>query len=96
MVSIVFWLKIINLLVFFSLLSQKSVSGSRLHGVCMGHSGTSAYAVYALLSHFWYVGGFGGLGDPVVPSLRGVTGNVVTLGIFVRKFCLPLATRRFL
>ena len=33
--------KIRNLLVF-SILSRKSVSGSQLHGVCMGRSGTSA------------------------------------------------------
>ena len=59
-----------SLLVFF---------GSQLHGVCMGRSGTSAYAVYALFSHFCYVGGFGNLGDPVVPTLRGVSGDVVTV-----------------
>ena len=47
--------KIMNLLVFF-ILSRKSVSGSGLHGVCMGRSGTSADAVYALFSHFCYVG----------------------------------------
>ena len=64
---------------FFSILSRKSVSGSRLHRVCMGRSGTSAYAVYALFSHFWYVGGFGDLGDPVVPTLRGASGDVVTV-----------------
>ena len=29
-------------------------------------------AVYALSSHFCYVGGFGDLGDPVLPTLRGV------------------------
>ena len=68
--------KIMNLLVF---LSRKGVCGLRLHGVCMGRSGTSAYAVNALFSHFWYVGGFGDLGDPVVPSLRGVSGDVVTV-----------------
>ena len=67
-----------NLLVFLDL-SRKSVSGSRLHGVCMGRSGTSADAVYALFSHFWHVGGFGDLGDPVVPTLRGVSGDVVTV-----------------
>ena len=61
---------------FCFILSRKSVSGSRLHGVCMGRSGTSACAVYALFSHFWYVGGFGDLGDPVVPTLRGVSGDV--------------------
>ena len=70
--------KIMNLLVFL-ILSRKSVSGSRLHRVCMGRSGTSAYAVYALFSHFCYVGGFGDLGDPVVPTLRGVSGDVVTV-----------------
>ena len=37
----------------------------------MGRSGTSAYVVYALFSHFCYVGGSGDLGDPVVPTLRG-------------------------
>ena len=38
----------------------------------MGRSGTSAYAVYALFGLFCYVGGFGDLSDPVVPTLRGV------------------------
>ena len=28
---------------------------------------------------FWYVGGFGNPGDPVVSSLRGVSGDVVTV-----------------
>ena len=63
---------------FDSILSRKRVSGSRLHGVCMVRSGTSAYAVYAVFSHFCYVGGFGDLGDPVVPTLRGMSGDVVT------------------
>ena len=44
----------------------------------MGRSGTSAYAVYALFSHLCYVGGFGNLGEPVVPTLRGASGDVVT------------------
>ena len=70
--------KIMNLLVF-SILSRKSVSGSRLYGVCMGRSGTSANAVYALFSHFCYVGGFGDLGDPVLPTPRGASGDVVTV-----------------
>ena len=39
----------------------------------------SPYAVYALLNHFCYVGGFGDLGDPVLPTLRGVSGDVVTI-----------------
>ena len=45
----------------------------------MGRSGTSAYAVYALFSHFCYVGGFGKPDDPVVPTLRGVSRDVVTV-----------------
>ena len=67
-----------NLLVFFSILSQKSVSGTRLHGVCMGQSGKSVAAVYAFSSHFCYVGGFDDLVDPVLPTLRGVSGDTVT------------------
>ena len=69
--SLIFWV--------FSILSRKGVSGSRTHGVCMGRSGTSAHVVYALFSHFCYVGGFGNLGDPVVPTPRGVSGDVVTV-----------------
>ena len=72
-------LAIMNLSVFFLILSRKSVSGSRLNRVCMGRSGTSAYAVYALFSHFCDVGGFGDLGDPVVSTLRGSSGDVVTV-----------------
>ena len=30
-------------------------------------------------SHFCYVGGFGELGDPVVPTLGGASGDVVTV-----------------
>ena len=52
---------------------------ARLHGVCMGRRGASIYTVSALFGHFCYVGGFGDLGDPVVPTLRGVSGDVVTV-----------------
>ena len=69
--SSIFW--------FFSILSRKTVFGSRLHRACMGRSGTNAYAVYAIVSHFCYVGGCGDLGDPVVPTLRDVSGDVVTV-----------------
>ena len=31
------------------------------------------------LAFFWYVGSFGDLGDLVVPTLRGVSGDVVTV-----------------
>ena len=67
---------------FFLILSRKSVSGFRLHRVCMWRSGTSASAGYAFFSHFCYVGGFGDLGDPVVPTVRGVSGDVVTLSAY--------------
>ena len=42
----------------------------------MARSGTSTDAVYALFSHFCYVGIFGDLGDPVVPTLRGASRDV--------------------
>ena len=45
----------------------------------MGRSGTSAFPVMHFFSHFCYVGGFGDLGDPVVSTLRGVSGDVVTV-----------------
>ena len=35
---------------FFSILSQKSVSESRLHGVCKGRNGTNARVLYAHFS----------------------------------------------
>ena len=65
-----FWVENHESFGVFSILSRKGVSGSRLHGVGMGRSGTSADAVYALISHFCYVGGFGDLADPVLPTLR--------------------------
>ena len=70
--------KITNLLVFFDF-EPKKCFRAQLHRVCMGRSGTSADAVYAVFSHFCYVGGFGDLGDPVVPTLRGASGDVVTV-----------------
>ena len=45
----------------------------------MGRSGTSTDAVYALFIHLRHIGGFRDLGDPVVPTPRGVSGNVVTV-----------------
>ena len=77
MTPLFFGSKIMNLLVF-SILSRKSVSGSQLHGVCTGRIGTSAYATYALFSHFCYVGGLDKPGDPVVATLRGMSRDVVT------------------
>ena len=68
--------KIMNLWVFLTL-SRKGVFRSRLQGVYIGWSGTSANAVYALFSHFCYVGGLGDLSDPMVPIVRGVSRDVV-------------------
>ena len=45
----------------------------------VGQALYALYAVYALFSHFWYVDGFGDLRDPVVPALRGVSGDIVTV-----------------
>ena len=58
----------------------------------MGRSGTSAIAVDALFSHFCYVGGFGDLVDSVVPTVRGVSGDVVT--VYGNAFCALRARRR--
>ena len=48
----------------------------------MGRSGTSAYAVYALFGHLCYVGGFGNLGDPMVPTPKCVSGEIVTVNAY--------------
>ena len=48
-------------------------------GLVWGGVGRALHAVYALFSHFCYVGGFGNLGDRLVPTLRGVSGEVVTV-----------------
>ena len=77
-----FWVENYESFGFFFDIEPKFFFGSRLHGVCMGRSGTSVGAVYALFSHFWFFGGFGNLGDPVVPTLRGVSGDVVIVYAF--------------
>ena len=41
--------------------------------------GLGRAAAYAVFSHFCYVGGFGDLNDPALPTLRGVSGDVVTV-----------------
>ena len=60
-------------------------------------SGTSADAIYALFSLFCYVGGFGDLGDPVLPTPRGVSGDVVTVYAYQdteRRFVQSLGVLR--
>ena len=60
--------------------SQWSTCASHSHPrVECTDSISSANAVYELFSHFGYVGGFGDLGDPVVSTLTGVSGDVVTV-----------------
>ena len=70
--------KIMNLLVFFDFEPKKCFRVRTPWGL-YGAEWTSAYAVYALFSHFCYVGGFGDLGDPVVPTFRGASADVVTI-----------------
>ena len=67
-----FGLKIGNLLVFFDFEPKKCFRVPTPWGLY------GVFAVYALFSHICYVGGLGNLGDPVVPTLRGVSGDVVT------------------
>ena len=45
----------------------------------MGGVGQPLYAIYAVLSHFCFVGVFGDLSDFMVPPLRGATWDVVTV-----------------
>ena len=75
---LLFGLKSMNLLVLFDF-DLKSVVGSQLGGACMGRSGTSVDAVYAVVGLFCYVSSFGDFGDPVLPTLRRVSGDVVTV-----------------
>ena len=53
--------------------------GSDSIGFVWGGVGRALMQFMQVFSYFWYVGGFGDLGDPVVPSLRGVSGDVVTM-----------------
>ena len=48
-------------------------------GFVWGGVGRALMQFMHFFSHFWYVGGFGDLGDPVVPTLRGASGDVVTV-----------------
>ena len=86
-------------------MSRKSVSGSPLHGVCMGWSGTSVDAIFAVVNRSSYLLyaflGFIVFGDfthPVVPTLSGASGDVMTVyaywdakGRFFQSLALPRA-----
>ena len=48
-------------------------------GFVWGGVGRALVQFMHFFSHFCYVGGFGDPGDPVVSTLRGVSGDVVTV-----------------
>ena len=52
-------------------------------GFVWGGVGRALMHFMTLFGHFCYVGSFGDLGDPVVPPLRGVSGDVLTLIIYL-------------
>ena len=79
MTSPFFGSKIMNLLVFFFAFEPKKCFQVPTPWGLYGAEWTSPDAVDALFSHFCYFGGFGDRGDPVVPTLRGVSGDVVTV-----------------
>ena len=70
--------KIMNLLVFFDFEPKKCFRVRTPWGL-YGVEWDERFSGCALFSHFCYVGGFGDLTDPVVPTLRGVSGDVVTI-----------------
>ena len=48
-------------------------------GFVWGGVGRALMQFMHFFSHFCHVGSFGDPGDPVVPTLRGVSGDVVTV-----------------
>ena len=44
-----------------------------------GASGTGAHARYVVFHHFCHVAGFCNFGNPVLPTLRGASEDVVTM-----------------
>ena len=74
--------QIMNLLVFFDFEPKKVFPGPNSIGFVWGGVGRALMQFMHLFSHFCYVGGFGDLGDPVVPTLRDVSGDVVTVSAY--------------
>ena len=68
-----------NLLVFFDFEPKKVFPGSDSMGFVWGGVGRALMQFMHFFSHFCYVGGFGNLRDPVLPTPRGVSGDVVTV-----------------
>ena len=73
-----FWVENHESLGFFFDFEPKKVVRVLTPWGLYGEEWTSAYAIYAVFGHFCYVGRFGDPNDPVVPTLRGVSGDVVT------------------
>ena len=48
-------------------------------GFVWGGVGRALMRFMHFFSHFCYVGGFGDLGDPVIPTLRDASGDVLTV-----------------
>ena len=71
--------KIMNLLVFLYFELKKCFRVPTPWGLYGAGWDERSCVVDALFGHFRYVGGFGDLGDPVVPTLRGASGDVVTV-----------------
>ena len=71
--------QIMNLLVFFDFEPKKCFRVPTLWGLYGAEWDERFCNLCTLFSQFCYVGGFGDLGDPVVPTLRGASGDVVTV-----------------
>ena len=69
--------KIMNLLVFFNFELKKCFRVPTPWGLYGAEWDESLYSL-SIFSHFYYVSGCGDLGDTVLPTLRGVSGHVVT------------------
>ena len=70
--------KIKNLLVFFDFEPKKCFRIPTPWGL-YGAEWDERLCSLCTFQPFCYVGGFGDLSDPVVPTLRGVSGDVVTV-----------------
>ena len=70
--------KIMNVLVFFDFEPKKCFRVPTPWGLCATEWDERLCSL-CTFQPFCYVGGFGDLGDPVVPTLRGVSGDVVTV-----------------
>ena len=74
-----FWSKIMNLLAFFGFEPKKVFPGPDSMGFVWGGVGRALMQFMHFSAFFCYVGGFGNLGDLVLPTPRGVSGDVVTV-----------------